>query len=337
MKDDKECPRILIIEDDADHLVLMRDALSLHYGSSVEANLVAAASAAEALAQDPSAFDVVLLDYYLPDMPGLDLLRELLSRAEVPVILVTGLNDSATAAEALRIGAQDYIVKLGDYLFALPVLIDKNIEQYGIRRENARLQREQEATLSELHTKNAQLEDSLRRLEQMATTDHLTGLANRRRFGEILPRYYAQAVRYEHDLACCMADLDNYKQINDTRGHQAGDELLVLTAGVINSSLRASDVAARYGGDEFVMLLPHTSVERGHDVAERIRHELKTRSMALWGSSGVTLSVGIASLAACRPDSAEQLVTLADRALYEAKQQGRDRIVTVGRPAEAAV
>jgi len=327
-----DCPRILIVEDDDDQRALIQEALCIHYNDPTGRNIVGVRTAAECLAQNLQSFDVLLQDYNLPDMDGLELLGKVLTRADLPVIIVTSENISATAATAIQAGAQDYLVKLGDYLFTIPVLVDKNTRQHQIRKDNERLQRELQSMLSKLRIKNIQLQESLEKLQMMATTDHLTGLANRRRFGEILERYYSEAMRYGFDLTCCMCDLDNYKHLNDALGHQVGDELLVITADVIRSSLRSTDVAARYGGDEFVLLLPHTSVEQGLDVGERIRHELLLASRSSNKVGGpVTLSVGVASLAADRPSTADALVALADRALYIAKDQGKDRIVVFHR------
>ena len=119
-----------------------------------------------------------------------------------------------------------------------------------------------------------------------------------------------------------MCDLDDYKQINDTLGHQVGDQVLVITADVIRSSLRSSDVAARYGGDEFVLLLPHTSMDRGLAAGERIRQQLATESGRKDGlGRTVTMSVGVASLEADHPPNADVLLSMADRALYVAKER----------------
>ncbi|MFW6106597.1 MAG: diguanylate cyclase [bacterium] len=322
-------PRILVIEDDPDQRDLICQALRLHYEDAPDANIRGVATAQEAFETDLDQFDVVLQDYNRSDVNGMELLSGIRRRADVPVIVVTAHNDFATAIEALRRGAEDYIVKVGDYLFALPVMIDKAIRQHRVRQENDRLQKDLHAMLSELRTKNVQLQESLQQLKTMATTDHLTGLANRRRFGELLRRSYSEAVRYDFDVACCMCDLDHYKQINDSRGHVVGDELLVLAADVIRSSLRASDMAARYGGDEFVLLLPHTDVARAVAVCERIRDELTQRAAARDDlQRRLTLSVGIASLKADRPDEADALVAMADAALYEAKARGRDCVVT---------
>ena len=329
MKDkDNNCPRILLVEDDADQRMLVSEALSIHYGEDNAENIIAVASAAECLAQDLSAFDIVLQDYHLPDMSGQDLLAAILARVDIPVIFVTGENDSGTAAEAIKRGAQDYVVKLGDYIFALPVVIDKNISQHRIKKDNKRLHRELQSMLSELRVKNIQLKESLQKLEQMAATDPVTGLANRRRFNEVLQRYFEEAVRYGFDLTCCMCDLDHYKEFNDTFGHQVGDDILVSTADIIRSSLRSSDVGGRYGGDEFVLLLPHTSVERALAVGQRIREELVIEGEKYGPMEHMLrLSMGISSLNTDRPESADELVALADRALYIAKDRGKDQVV----------
>ena len=321
--------KILIVEDDPDQRELVTEAMHIRFESSAGEHITAVATAEECLAQDLGQFDVILLDYYLPDMPGLELLDRIVSQHDVPVIFVTGENDSSTAAEAIHRGAQDYVVKLGDYLFALPVVVEKNLRQHKIKQENSRLQRQLAASLEEIRVKNLQLEDSMQKLEAMAATDPLTGLANRRAFSEVLDRYYSEAMRYNYDLSCAMCDLDNYKKLNDTLGHLVGDRILVTTAEVICSSLRTSDAAARYGGDEFVLLLPHTSVEKALHVSERIRHELAiVAARQIPGAGAVTLSIGVASVKSDNPPSADLLVAMADRALYVAKDHGRNRIVT---------
>jgi diguanylate cyclase (GGDEF)-like protein len=326
-------PHVLVVEDDPDHRQLMQDVIVAHYGQAAGRLVVAVGTGAECLAQDLGAFDVVLLDYNLPDTTGSQLLPEILARADVPVIFVTGENDSAIAAQAIRQGAQDYMVKLGDYLFAIPVIIEKTIRQHQVRKDNQRLQQELQAMLSELRVKNIQLEESLGQLEKMAATDPLTDLANRRHFAHLLERSFEEARRYGFDLTCCMFDLDHYKELNDSMGHQAGDEVLALAADIIRASLRGSDVAARYGGDEFVVLLPHTSIDRALAVADRTRAELAAGVQARYGSlvHPVTLSIGIASLSVHRPATADELVAFADRALYAAKNSGKDRIVVFNR------
>jgi diguanylate cyclase (GGDEF)-like protein len=242
--------------------------------------------------------------------------------------MVTGENVGQIAVEAIRKGANDYIVKLGDYLFTIPVVVEKNLTVAKIQRENQTLRRELEHALRQLQEKNTQLEESLVRLERMAATDPLTGLYNRRHFARVLDQMFAETQRYRTDLACVMIDLDDYKHLNDKHGHQMGDQLLVLAGKVIAANMRRMDVAARYGGDEFVLLLPRASAQEAEVLAERIRDEFaQATASVLKQGRGVTMSVGIASLGSTNPASADQLVAQADAALYRAKDSGRDRIV----------
>jgi len=332
-----DCPRVLIVEDDPDQQGLLRETVRMHYGPGVEARIVAVGTGRECLAEDLAAFDVVLLDYHLPDVEGIRLLEQILAAADLPVVFVTGENDSALAAEAIRRGAEDYVVKLGDYLFAIPVVIEKSISQHRVKSENQRLRAQLERMLEELKDKNAQLEESLEKLQTMATTDHLTGLSNRRQFAEDLERQFSEAVRYERDLTCCMCDLDHFKQLNDTVGHQFGDEVLVVAAGAIRRILRLSDIAARYGGDEFVLLLPSTGCREAQDAVGRLRERVALEIGRRTDFSFlVTLSVGIASVRGDGPASADMLVAMADRALYAAKAAGKDRVVLHGEIAQPA-
>ena len=323
---DAQLPKILIVEDDPDQRSLLAEALCLHYGDPEGENLTLVGTGKECLELDLTSFDVVLQDFNLPDMSGLDLLGGVLARADLPVIFVTGENDSQTAAEAVRRGAQDYVIKMGEYLFALPIMIDKALRQHEVRKDNERLRKQLESMLAELQVRNEQLRQSLEELERVAATDPVTGLANRRRFNELLHTYFSEAMRYQTDLTCCMCDLDHYKEFNDTFGHQAGDDILAATAEVICSSIRGSDIAARYGGDEFVLLLPHTTIEEAVAAGQRIREQL-TAAGRRYGQLdyALGLSVGVASVTSHRPRSADELVAMADRALYVAKDRGRGR------------
>ncbi len=327
-------PTILIVDDDVDQRELVRETLALHFPLSAD-KIHAASSASECLGLDLSHTDIILLDYNLPDMPGLELLRQITARCDAPVIFVTGESVPATACQAIQLGAQDYIVKLGNYLLTLPVMVEKNLRQHQIKLENAQLHEELKNRMEQIRVANQQLQESLNTLQMMAGTDHLTALANRRTFAEVLERSFREAQRYDFDLACAMCDLDHYKRLNDTLGHQAGDRILVTAADCIRANLRASDTAARYGGDEFVLLLPHTSMEMAHLVVSRIRQQLVVATNDAagpnTGACGVTMSIGLASLKSDRPKTADALVAMADKALYAAKERGKDCIVTYER------
>lgn len=327
--------RLLIIEDDGDQRELIRETLEDHFGPGT---VVGVDSRRAALGQDLASFDLILSDYNLPDGTGMQLLEEVRSRCTTPVIMVTGENVGHTAAEAIRRGATDYVVKVGDYLFTIPLVVEKNLTVAKVKRENELLRQELlkaleelEKAMGELRDKNVQLEQSLKKVEEVAATDPLTGLYNRRHFGRVLDQLFAEAHRYDKDLGCVMIDLDGYKQLNDTQGHQVGDQLLVMVGRVISASMRKMDVAARYGGDEFVLLLPHATPDEAVGVAERIRDEYRQASKAmLKRAEGMSMSIGVGSVRLDRPGSGEQLVARADAALYRAKGEGRNRIILSG-------
>jgi len=317
--------KLLVIEDDVDQRDLICETLQDSFGTRVQ--VMPVGSRREALAQDVASFDLILTDYNLPDATGMELLAELRSRCSTPVIMVTGENVAQIAAEAIRKGATDYVVKTGDYLFTIPLVVQKNLTVAKIKRENESLRQELEHALQEVCDKNVQLEQSLKKVEELAATDPLTGLYNRRHFSKVLDQLFAEAQRYAKDMSCVMIDLDKYKQLNDSYGHQVGDELLILAGKVISANMRRMDVAARYGGDEFVLLLPQATAADAASAAQRIREEFKQASALLLArQEGVSMSMGVGSIAGNHPIHADQLVTLADSALYEAKEAGRDRI-----------
>ena len=164
-------------------------------------------------------------------------------------------------------------------------------------------------------------------LEELAARDALTGLYNRRYFAETMAREFAAAERYDTDMTCLMFDLDHFKAVNDRYGHAAGDEVLTAMSDCIAREMRESDVAARFGGDEFIVLLPRTSAQAAGRLAERIVQRFNTYADDHLKGIPATASVGIASRRSTRPTSAEALIHQADTALYSAKQAGRNRAV----------
>jgi diguanylate cyclase (GGDEF)-like protein len=316
--------KLLIVEDDADQRELICETLEAHFGRGT---VVGVSTGAQALAEAVETFDLVLCDYNLPDATGIELLEAVRGRCTTPVILVTGENVGQIAVDAIRKGATDYVVKLGDYLFTIPLVVEKNLTVAKLMRENETLRVELEQALTDVRDKNAQLEQSLRRVEELAATDPLTGLYNRRYFSRVLDQLFAEADRYHKDLACAMIDMDGFKQLNDTHGHQLGDRLITLAGKVILANLRRMDVVARYGGDEFVVLIPHASSTDAAQVLARVRDEFRAASAALLNQAiGVTMSVGGASRRQDHPIGGDQLVAMADVALYRAKSNGRDCI-----------
>ena len=260
--------------------------------------------------------DVVLLDLMLDDMDGYSVCRWLrLGEAtrDVVIIMLTVKAEVKERVEGLHVGADDYLPKPFD-MDELEARIFA-----GLRTRNAR---------RELRERNTELEGLLSRTERLAMSDALTGVFNRRRFADVLRHEWASARRYKHPLSLLLFDVDHFKEVNDDGGHAAGDETLKHIAEIISSSIREVDLCARYGGDEFVLLLPHTPLANATVVAERVRSKL-ARARVTWAgaAASVSLSVGIASNEDAAQEKPEDLVEAADRALYEAKRAGRDRVI----------
>jgi len=174
---------------------------------------------------------------------------------------------------------------------------------------------------------SADIRYGLNRAKLLSETDELTGLYNTRGFAILADRLFGQAQRYTHPASVLMVDSDNLKSINDTHGHEAGNRLLRHLAERIQAELRFSDVSARYGGDEFIVLLPETPAQGAVDVAERIRESMNAMPILVEGKPvPSTVSIGVASF----PEDGQGLdavVSRADRALYQAKRGGRNRVV----------
>lgn len=326
---DNNLPNLLLVESDAETGTQMADVLQQHFGLR---SVTRCNSLADALTVDLTRIDIALTELDLSDGSGLDLLRLLLDcKPELPVIIVTNQRRAEHALQAIRMGASDYLVKAGDYLFALPVIVEKTLVVWRTKQENVRLQAQLASTLTALRMKNRQLEEAVKKLETMAATDPLTGLANRRSFNQFLERAFAEASRYGHDLAAIMIDLDGFKLCNDKLGHQKGDEVLQRTARVLEANCRRSDVAGRLGGDEFVVLLPQTGLDRAQTVAQRIGEEMSfctadlRQQLAAHLPEGLGLSMGVATLRHSRPATADELIAQADQALYRAKSAGKGR------------
>jgi two-component system, cell cycle response regulator len=292
-----ERPRILIAEDDEEE----RDAIAAALEVDYEVATVADGNLALASARLGTP-DLLVLDLRLPGMDGLgvlDALRGDLTTAEVPVILLSGQADDATRVRALDLGAADFIQK-----------------PTSLGELRARIERTLRHARRQTH------------LRTLAQTDVLTGLANLRAFRIRLDDEVRRARRYGTALTCIMADMDHLKPVNDAFGHGAGDRAIAKVAEVLRSQLRATDLGARYGGDEFVLLLPHTSAGDGSILAERLCARLATTELAV-GDRKVSLrtSFGVAALGPDDgDDSGLELVRRADEALYAAKRSGRGRV-----------
>ena len=266
-------------------------------------------------------YEVLLSDLKMPGLGGIELLREAFEiDPNLVGVIMTGQGTIPSAVEAMKAGAFDYVLKPFRIQAVIPVL-DRAIHVHRLRVENERLRQE----VARLEAERLRLlEEANARLVALATTDPLTGLANRRVFDEALAREAGLVSRGGRSLSLVMFDVDRFKGFNDAFGHPAGDEVLRQVASALRACCRATDVAARIGGEEFAILLPDTDAEGARAMAERAR---QTVEGGPWPLRPVTMSAGVATLRpGCPAGSGTALFTAADQALYRAKKEGRNRV-----------
>lgn len=299
MASTSEKPVILIVDDEISNVEIMYAALGDDYEISF------ATSGAQALEVASLVHpDLVLLDVVMPGMQGFEVCQKLKEDpylSDIPVIFTTGLGDTADEIRGLSLGAIDYVTKP----------IQPMILQNRVRN----------------HVELKRLRD---RLADMAVTDALTGLHNRRKLDGLLLQASSDPSRSGKLLSIIMLDVDFFKQFNDTYGHDSGDRCLNMVASALQRAVKnAAGYSARYGGEEFACILPDTDLSKAHEVALEIRNQVHTLRIPHVNSAVspfVTLSIGIAT-GRCSPHlQPATWIRVADEQLYQAKQAGRDQI-----------
>lgn len=264
---------------------------------------------AQALAKTHADLDVIIISTLMSDMDGLRLASQIKSHEElrhVPLMVFIDDDDTRVMLKALEMGINDYMT----------IPVDKN-EMIVRVRTQIRRKKYQEA-----------LKSHYQRSISMAVTDALTGLYNRHYLNTHLGNMVKQSLKNGKHLALMIMDMDHFKSVNDTYGHDVGDMILKQLAGLIMQASRSSELAARFGGEEFVILMPETDPQSAFNAANRIREMVEATPFRINGNGetiGKTISIGVASLYP-DGDSAESLLKRADEALYEAKHGGRNMV-----------
>jgi diguanylate cyclase (GGDEF)-like protein len=287
--------RVLIADDDDDFRALLVRR-SLRMGLDVQ-QVNDGPLAIKALKAAP--FDVLVVDLYMPGSTGLEVVQE--GRRidpELQSIILTASGTLETALEALRAGVYDYLLKPLESVAAFELSLTRALEHRLLIRENQRLFAE---------------------VQRLAVTDPVTGLFNRHKLNETLELEIERAHRYRRPLSLIIIDMDRLKAINDMYGHPAGDEALRTVAAAIRSQVRRVDLATRYGGDEFVILLPEASESDARAIAERISAEIGGRNPGPWQ---VSASFGVAAWQDGIA-TGEEMIDRADRELYANKRAHR--------------
>ncbi|MET0282800.1 MAG: diguanylate cyclase [Steroidobacteraceae bacterium] len=300
--------RVLVVDDD--ELVLRRIASLLQLGG-YEAHL--ATSGRQALRTlDETSCPIVLTDWHMPDMDGLELCRRLRARQAsgyIYVLMLTVRSARGDIVAGLAAGADDYVVK--------GATAEELLARIGVGRRITYLERSLRASNMENR--------------RIAVTDPLTGLRNRRFLMKYLPRELERAQRSNRPLALLSCDIDSFKKVNDTFGHEVGDQVLQgFARNALGCLRRSSDWITRSGGEEFVVVLPDTDLRGASCVGERLRNELAAKAIPTTvGPIAVTVSSGITAVEA-GPDfgkaSVHALLRCADQGLYASKKLGRDRM-----------
>ena len=299
--------RVLVVDDDRE----VREALAEVLDSNGY-EVLTAKDGEEALAtldRDES-IELVLLDMNMPEPDGFDILRRLKAydrRRDVPVICLSARSAVEDKVAGLKLGAADYLAKP----FDVQELFARMARPLRVKRVLERLDRAKTAA------------------EHLSLTDQLTGLPNRRDLQRRLKEELDRSARAGESLGCLMIDVDRFKDVNDSFGHAAGDAVLTEIALALEASLRSFDVVARYGGDEFVALLPGASLEGARQVAEALCDVISTLAVTIGSQHTLRLSISVGAVSH-DPDASEDAAALlerADAALFEAKRTGRNRAI----------
>lgn len=269
---------------------------------------------------------IILQDLIMPEIDGytlVDTYRVNTETKNIPVIVLSTKEDPEDKRLAFERGANDYLVKLPDKI-ELVARIRANSKNYLTQ-----LQRD-EAFVA-LRKLQSELEESNRELQKLSSLDGLTGIANRRKFDDFLQTECLRSARDNTVLSLLLIDIDFFKPYNDNYGHLAGDGCLRQVATALNEIVhRPADLVARYGGEEFGVILPNTDTRGATRLAESICEKIRLLEIPHEFSSvakHVTLSIGVASMVACEESSTNELINMADNALYNAKESGRNKAV----------
>jgi diguanylate cyclase (GGDEF)-like protein len=304
--------RILVVDDVPDNVEILDARLS-----SRGYAIVTAANGEEALErvqEEPP--HLILLDVMMPGLDGHQVARRIKDDETlpfIPIILVTALNEAEDVVQGLESGADDYISK-----------------PYNFRELEARVRAMLRIKFlqDELDQKNRELELANKRLKKLSITDGLTELFNHRHVHQLLHDEFERSARTGEAIAVAMMDLDRFKSINDTYGHPTGDVVLYETARIIKETAREIDMPGRYGGEEFIAILPGTGEEAAEHFAERVRQAVEGHVFRDGATEiRMTVSCGVASFPAPGVDEPEALLKAADEALYQAKHGGRNQVV----------
>ncbi len=287
---------ILVVDDTATNLDILSDLLEQY-------DVINAISGKDALKIiNEEKIDLILLDIMMPDMNGYEVCQKLKAKEEtkdIPIIFITAKSDEDSIEKAYDLGGTDYVTK-----------------PFRPKELLSRVKKE------------LKYNEMMEELRILASTDPMTKLYNRRYFTKISDHIFDLTKREKQNLSIVMLDIDKFKNVNDTYGHKVGDEVIISLANKLIEHQRKSDIVCRYGGEEFVILLPNTSIEGANILAQKIRKDIELFTTKLSSSESLkfTISLGVSQVDLENSKNIELALKRADDALYEAKETGRNRV-----------
>jgi two-component system cell cycle response regulator len=319
--------RVLCVDDDPLFLNSIVRLLEVRLGETI-ASAHSVQRAREILAAEGNEIAVVLTDYKMPGETGLDLLAHLAAEhPDVVGVLTTAYAELEVAIEAINQGHVYALLRKPagseEILITLQQALERHELVHTLREQVGALERAN-ADLQQAYEELAHSKEEVERLNEMAYYDAKTGVRSYRFLAERLDEEVARAQRYSHPFTLILIDLDGFKPVNDRLGHTAGDVVLKAFADLMQSKIRGVDVLARFGGDEFAVLLPSTDAAGASTVSQRLGQEVRETALGPLEPGEITISMGVASVPEHPVRNGKQLVDLADTALYKAKQAGGD-------------
>jgi diguanylate cyclase (GGDEF)-like protein len=308
--------RILLVDDEPVNLKLLCHTLQLkgfETTTALSGTEVLQFLAAAALP------DIILLDVIMPGIGGYELCRKLKDDpkyCKIPVIFLTGLTDSEDIVKGFNAGAVDYVRKP----FNVAELLARVETHMEIKRSRETIERQK----AELEERKKELEAANATLYKRSITDSLTGICNRQYILDRLRQEMERSKRYGSVFSLLMLDIDHFKKVNDTYGHVEGDAALIRFSQAIVRSLRTVDILGRYGGEEFLAILPETDLKGAVVAAERIRLAMSETGNPVSGVKPMTVSIGAARY---QGEDEKAFIGTVDGLLYKAKQSGRNTVV----------
>jgi len=317
--------KILIVDDHPENLLVLEKIL----GDKGE--IIRATSGNEALGLTlEHDFAIVLMDVQMPEMDGFEtaeLIRGNQGTENLPIIFITAISQSSQHIfKGYESGAVDFLFKpFESYL--LRAKVEVFLQLHRQRLELIATAAALHDALKELHKSHEMVEQKNKELRHLSIRDGLTGLFNHRHLQNVLEDEFYRARRYGRDLCCLLMDLDFFKKVNDTFGHGVGDQVLREFSEILKLNIRDSDQAFRYGGEEFLILLPQTSILGGKEASEKIRMICNAKRYKVGDQEiKVSVSIGVASICSHNPEDASELINFADSALYTVKSAGRNMV-----------